>query len=362
MASQNLKPLFEKGERVQGMFFDPQTDIVYFLKSIGNKKVKFSTRVKTNQVRKAKNIANQKLQDLLGTRKAKITSLVKDETKKWFMVKESEGLDPKTIRKISEAILRIDGFWGQMYPSDINRDNIAKWFLWHEMTYPGQQKFNAIKYMNNFCKYLGEKGLLTCIPKISDPDAKKIKAQRVAKKGRIFTTAEFKKVYVAGNEIQRHVALFMYTMATRIEETLSLRYGIEISHTNSQLSYTWAFGQNKADLTGRHLLHPLLPPMIVKLNRKRGEYLFPQLRDPGKPLSPQQLDWDGWRKRANLGWHWTSHTFRHTCLSNLFNDARNPQALICKLYRVSLPVALNVYVKPTIEGIEQMRNAIEVSL
>jgi integrase len=130
--------------------------------------------------------------------------------------------------------------------------------------------------------------------------------------------------------------------------------------------YRWREGQNKADYDGKHALHPALVPRLKELLARREAEgttrLFPQLRDNRAPLKEQQIDWADWRKRANLGWHWTPHTFRHTCLSNLFNDEANPQALICKLYRVSLAVAMETYIKPTESGIEKMRNAIKVDL
>jgi hypothetical protein len=74
------------------------------------------------------------------------------------------------------------------------------------------------------------------------------------------------------------------------------------------------------------------------------------------------IDWDGWRERAGLGWDWASHIMRHTCLTNLFNDAKNPQAVICKQYRVSLAVALKTYVKVTRESMLAIRDSIEVKL
>lgn len=130
--------------------------------------------------------------------------------------------------------------------------------------------------------------------------------------------------------------------------------------------YQWSIGTNKADLWGHHALHPsLIGPLTALKALRDGQgtaRLFPQGRDTEKALRPQQVDWAGWYARAGLGWKWSSKTFRHTCLSNLFNDERNPQALICLLYRISLKVAMDTYIKPTEEGRNKMATALKVDL
>lgn len=364
MAKQKLVPLFDKGERIAGMFFDKKTDIVYFLKSIGAKKYKFTTGVKRDQIPSAKRVANLKLRKALGTDKTFVRPLIKDEVPKWIEAKESDDLDPATMIKVRDAVKRIEPFWGSMLTSEITRDNIAAWTKWLEQEFPGQQKENAFKYLRNFAKYLSAKqhngaSLLPAMPNISDPDRKKTKAERKKRKGRIFTAEEFKDIYRAGSPIERALAIIMYTMATRVHETLSLKRGEQVIETDDGLVYQWSHGQNKADLDGEHFFHSKAAKAINAIYRDDTDFLFPQ-RNLKQPLKAQQIEWSDWRTRAGLDWHWTSHTFRHTCLSNLFNDEKNPQALICKLYRVSLAVALDVYVKPTKLGILRMRDSLKV--
>jgi len=360
--AQKLERLFDGTQRIDGFYYDPTTDTIYFSKSIGGKRFTFSTKVKRPNLVHAKRVANQRLKDILGTRRTNVRSLIKDEIPKWKASKELEGLDPATMLVIERTIPRIENFWGSMLPSEISRDSVDEWVRWLALEYPGTQKFNAIKYMKNFCRYLAEKGLLPVVPRIVDPDAKAVKAARKRRKARIFTKAEFKAVYAAADERERLVALFMYTMGTRIEETLSLRFNREIFLNEDPPVYRWTIGQNKADHEGKHALHPKLIPILKKFQRPDTDFLFPQTTNLKKPISAQYIDFNAWRLRSKLDWHWTSHTFRHTCLSNLFNNAKNPQALICRLYRVSLAVALETYVKTTKEGMEQMREAIEVDI
>jgi integrase len=360
----------QKLERIENephFYADSVTGIVYLVKSLGGKKFKISSGVKRDNLLTAKRKANQKLQERLRAGRVRITPLIKDEIPLWREVKVSEKLSPRTMVNIDQAIKRIEGFWGSMFPHEIDRANIAKWYTWLERNYPGQLKEKPIKYLRNFARFLAEKThhgqpLLPAVPRIANPDYRETMAARKKKKGRTFTRAEFKAVYEAGSPNQKLVALFMYTMATRIEETLTLKFDEQIVDLwGDRPLYCWEIGQNKADLSGKHAIHSLTVERL-RLRSRASQLVFPQLGNPDKPLRPQMIDWDGWRERANLGWHWTSHTFRHTCLTTLFSDEKNPQALICKLYRVSLAVALATYIHATDQGMEKMREAIEVKI
>lgn len=369
--SQRLFPLFEDSKRVHDFFVDKQTGIIYFLKSVNNRKVKFSTRCKYPDVAKARRVANQEFQKRYGRRKEHLQPLITDELNLWLKTKEHEGLAYDTLNNVRRAKLQIEEFWGGKFPGEITSDNLVSWYqFWREHNSKIEME-NAVKYMRNFSRYLatkvvGGKPLLAAVPPIKDPNYKKIRKARKKKKENILTAEDFKKIYHSAESPEHQlIVLFMYTMATRITETLTMAFRHEI-HFGRTPEYCWSVGQNKADLEGRHALHPLLIEPLKAIYATRGDYdtilVFPQQKDKSKPLREQMIDWAGWRKRAGVSFHWTPHTFRHTCLSNLFNDEKNPQALICKLYRVSLAVALETYVKPTESGREKMRNAIEVRL
>lgn len=373
--SQKLDGLFEGPTRIVDFFFDPNTDIIYFLKSIENRKIKFSTRIKRtedNAVSKAKRFANKELRERLNIKKVQISSLIRDELDAWVKVKESEGISEATLIKVRSAKDQILGFWGSMFPSEITRDNLTEWYAWWRINYPDIEMENAVKYMRNFAKYLAGKlvngrPLLAAVPSIKDPRAKEIKARRKKKKEKIITNSDLMKIIAAAESpLHELLALFMYTMATRIEETLTLRFGEEIYLDQDPPVYRWTLGQNKADLWGEHDLHPILVPRLREIKKLRDaegtNLIFHQKANIKAPLKHQQVPWKKWYEASEVDFHWTPHTFRHTCLSNLFNDEKNPQALICKLYRTSLAVALDTYVKVTLSGKAKMRDAIKVNL
>lgn len=374
MMGQKLIPFKLNGVEQSHYYVDPATDMLYFKKGHAGRKIKFSTKCKSDQFVKARRFANQEFDRRTGKTKVVARSLIKDELKLWLLVKESEDLAYDTLNNVRRAKKQIEEFWGGQFPSQITRDNLTVWYDWWARNNPDIDMENAIKYMRNFCRYLAEKivdgrPLLPAVPTIKDPNYKKIRRRRKKAKENIFTSQDFKKILsTADGERDRLIVLIMYTMATRITETLEMRWDREVicsADLHGKWIYRWSDGQNKADLDGWHVFHPAIQEPMSKRCRQDDDFegrVFPQQFDRSKALREQMIDWAGWRKRAGLDFHWTPHTFRHTCLSNLFNDPANPQALICKLYRVSLAVAMESYVKPTEEGRERMAKAIKVEL
>lgn len=366
--TRSLVPFIDGQGKAHSYFFvDSVSKILYFKKDHAGRRIKFSTGLKEDQFIAAKRFANQEFTRRISEKKNVARSLISDELELWLKVKASEGHAYDTMNNIKRAARELIPYWGDKFPHEITRDNLAEWYEFWRVANPHKQMENAIKYLRNFCRYLSEKtfngrALLPTVPKITDPNHKKIRRDRKKKKEFILSNSDLKQILkTAETDRERLIVLFMYTMATRITETLELRFGQEIQLDHVPPIYRWSDGQNKAGLDGFHALHPILMPYLNKMGLGPGR-LFPQLGDPTKALREQQINWDSWRKRAALSHHWTPHTFRHSCLSNLFNDPKNPQALICILYRVSLAVAMETYIKPTEAGRELMKEAVRVNL
>ena len=373
MARQVLVPYVHTDGVVWEFFFeDPKSRVIYFSKKHNGKRIKFSTKEKAPNGIKAKRFANAEFDRRIGKTTAHVRNLIVDELKAFLRFKETEGWKYDTLNNIRRAVRQIEPFWGDKLPNEIDRDSFAKWVEWWKENNTEIEMENAVKYFNNFCVYLHEKvvnnrPLLPSRLRFKDPNRKVIKARRARKKERIFTADEFRRVHAtAANEDEALVVHIMYTMATRIDETLKLNFSDRILLDREMPVYRWTVDNNKAEKIGRHALHPSLIEPLRRLRERRKsegtQLLFPQKFDNLKALSSQQIDWAAWRDRANLGWHWTAHTFKHTILTNLFNDPRNPQLVICELYRTSLQVALEVYVKMTEDSIVMMRDRIEVKL
>lgn len=374
--NQKLIPFVDaEGKNHWPIHVDVKTGVLYYLKKHSGRNIKFSTKCRADQLQRAKRFANEELTKRLGKKKVvRVTPLIKDELPIFIAMKETEGLKENSVRNIKSAIEhQIEPFWGSRFPQDMLDAEIrAEWYAWFKETFPDHQMEKAIKYIRVFAGYLCQKvvngvPLLPVSPKFHDPNYKEVRRARKKKKENIFTAEEFQRIYhCAASDDDAVLILFMYTMASRVVETLSLRFDHEIIIDVEVPTYRWSDGQNKADHDGFHSLHPSLIEPLRALKGRRDtagtKLLFPQQWNHQAPLKPQQIDWAGWRKRAGLSWHWTAHTCRHTCLSNLFNNEHNPQVLIIKLYRISLVQALETYIKPTKSGLEQMRTALEVKL
>lgn len=367
---QKLVPFTFNGERQSSFLIDPVTKILYFKKGHAGQKIKFSTKFRDTDFIKAKRFANQEFNRRIGkSQKIVPRTLIKDELKQWLAMKESEGWAYDTMNNIRRAKMQIEEFWGPYFPHQVTRDNLTNWYGWWAEKHSDIDMENAIKYLRNFCRYLAQKlvddrPMLSVVPDIKDPNYKNIRRRRKLAKENIISPQDFKRIVAtAENESHKLIVMIMYTMATRVTETLEMSFGSEVVFEN-QWIYRWRDGQNKADLNGWHELHGILVKPLTRLARSNRDTkrLFPQKGDTSKALREQQIDWAAWRERAALPYHWTPHTFRHTCLSNLFNDAENSQALICLLYRVSLAVAMESYIKPTPAGRAKMAKAIKVEL
>lgn len=367
---QKLVPyVHSDGQTWDHFFVDPKTGIIYFERRMDRKRIKFSTKT-TNGI-KAKRIANEQLAVRLGIKKKFVRTLISEELKLWLLIKEGESLKYDTLNNVRRAARQIEEFWGDLLPSEIDRDKCAEWYAWWRQKHPDIEMENAIKYFRNFCKYLHEKvvhghALLPAIPRIADPNRKKIKAQRQRKKERIISSEEFAKIYrTAATPAEGLVVLFMYTMATRIDETLKLEFGSTILLDREYPVYRWFIDTNKAELKGQNLLHLALIKPLQALQEQRSfegtRLLFPQKMDNTRPLREQLIDWEAWRERANLGWHWTPHTFRHTALTNLM-AAGVQHGLICTAFKISIQVLLETYYHVTMEELLSARGKIQVNL
>jgi hypothetical protein len=353
-------------------FVDTKSGMIYFEKKHNGKRIKFTTKEKFPNGIKAKRFANAEFDRRVGRKKIVARALIGEELDSWLAVKESENLDYDTLNNIRRARLQIGWYWENKLPSEITMDEAPLWYAWWKENHSDISIENAVKYMNTFCKYLTQKvvhghAILAAAPRFKDPDAKIVLIKRKEKTKRIFTKEEFTTIYQkALNPVEGLAVLFMYTMATRVEETLSTEFGKHIVLDTAIPVYRWFEGSNKADLAGEHALHPSLIEPLRKLQAQRlleGTCLvFPQQWDNQKPLKEQQIDWAAWRKRARIGFHWTSKTCRHSILSELLNDPRLPQVTVCKQYRVSMAVALETYVKTTKAAMMLLRDAVVVEL
>lgn len=367
----------DKGKEHSGYRIDESSGVFYYRKTHDGKEIKFSCRCKN--IVSAKKFANKELKKRFlkkGTKKVQETL---GELLDQYRI-ERLGLDPEksieveiaenTKKNIRNAVKKLKPFWGDMLPSEIYNQKWLEYCEWHRKEYNAQQIENELKYFRNFCSWLAEpreggKSYLAKIPTFTNPYAKQVSISRKKKKAKTFTEAEFKKIFNAASEKVKVILLLMYTNAFRINEACGLRKEyLNLDH--NPVIYTFMEGMNKAGLDGTDALHPVtskyLKAWIRKLP-KEATCVFPQENNLDKPIAGNKvIDWDDLRKKAGLGWHWTPHIFRHTCLTNLFNDVRIKDSYVIKTKRISYQEALKTYIHVTKDSHSKFHNVLEVDL
>lgn len=362
---------------VPEFYLDLGSGVIQFIKWIEGRMFQRSTGVKVESkknpvlsatVRKAKEIANQKLKREINSKKVGTT--IAEEWEIYYAMREAESLrgeiSSATLVNVKRAGKRIKEFFGDIRPAELTKEKWLEFVAWHEQEYPGETLFNARKYLRHFSQHLHEKivggrPLLPAVPTLKNPFAKRERLNAKRKKDRVFTSDEVKKILSVCDEREQLIILFMYMMAFRIEsEGLSVEWS-QLKLDQDPPVYVFGEEDNKAELEGKQAIPELIVPRLRAWypKAKHSRWVFPQEADPEKHLRPQMIDWEDIRKKANLGWHWTSHFFRHSCFTTLA-EAGHPMHLICKLYRISPKHFLETYSHLTPEGVKRMQNAISL--
>ena len=323
-------------------FVDPKSRVIYFMKRMDGRLHQFST--------KAKEFANAKLKKEIRSGK-NIRTLISTEISAYIDVRDAAAIrgdiDMKTMGVIRRSLGRAKEFWGDLRPEEITDEKWLEFVKWHEANYPKQTLFNVRKYFKSLCKYMRGKvvngrPVLLADPRLFDPNATRERKARKKRKSRILTKDEINAILAASNQRDKTIILLMYTMGFRIDEACGLRWdNLDLSPTDPV--YKFGEDDNKAGHEGLQSLSTEVYE-ILKAWPRTSEYVFPQKHDVSKRCRPQMIDWKAIKKTSEVTWSWTAHTFRHTCLTELFTNVALSQAAIMKCYRISLRTALEHYI------------------
>lgn len=364
--AQKLSPFVDSfGTRHASYFVDTKSGVLYFRKRLDGKELKFSCE--TDNITLAKRFASRELKKRINQKNRRVIPALGPELDRFLELRSKEALAGDTFKNIKNAVKKLKPFWENKLPSEIRRDTWLEFCEWYKIEYSGEQVENCLKYFRNFCYYLAEprkdRGpLISVVPKLSDPDAKAVRIKRKSKKSRVFTKAEIKTLLSVCGERDQLIILLMYLMALRVNEACGLRKEyLDLDHAPPL--YRFREGMNKAGLDGCDSIPRLLIPRLRHfIDLSDGPYVFPQKGNSDKPIKSQMVRWESIRSKAKLGWHWTPHTFRHSCLTALFNDPKVPDSYVIKTKRISLAEALNTYIHVTTDKLDAFRDAMEFEL
>lgn len=344
-----------------GYYVMPKSGIIYFIKSIDAKTIKFSCR--TDNILKAKRYANTKLKEKLGIKKANVTPLLGELMLKYLKEREHDEITASTYRVVSNSINDLIPFFEKYRTEDISKDLWIKCFYWYKEKYEGKQVENALKYFKNFCFWLKEQNhmgrpLLFNVPRFPNPEAKKVRQKRQNKKSRILTKPEIKSILSVCSDDEKLIVLLLYTMGFRISEACGLKWS-SLDLAEDEPIYRFSEGDNKAGHIGTQGIHSAVLELLIQ-KEMTSPFVFPQRSTAEKHIAPQQINWKRIKKESGVTWSWSPHTFRHTCLTELFSNPENAQAIIMKCFRISYRVALDTYIHVTAESRAKLKDAIEI--
>lgn len=259
-----------------------------------------------------------------------------------FLKKSKSGGDrPNTQISKANSVKRLKPYFGEDFPNDVTSE---RWLLYLGAEARNINLFNLTKHFRAICKNLHEVGVMVNKPKIFNPNRKKEEVARRRSKNRIFTQSDISRMDGCCDEDQRLCLWLGYTMAFRMDDCLRLTWD-RIDFGKRFIEF---FGDdNKTEFVGKV---PISDKVLELLsNRPQGDGLILN----GK--TSQQMKFKAVTTAANV-FSGTFHTLRHTRLTEDFGNPDLPQAMVCKIRRVSLAVALAHYIHPSDSDMEKFRN------
>lgn len=353
-------------EGEKGLFQDSITGTYSKSFRINGRQVKISSNKPS--VKAAKAEINKKHRDRTGESKKHFIPLLSYWMGKYIEHREiDEEAGKSATRNSVNAIKQALPFFKDMHPKEFNRDKWIEFYHWYKSEYQNQFD-NTHKYVRNFFRWLAEEDYLgnpviDRVPTLKNFEAKKNRLARKQKKERVFTEKEFQKIYSVADKRERVLITLMYLLAMRVEsDALSSRWAQYFLDLDLPYYY-FGEGDNKAGLEGRTPIHNVALEHLREWKKETGhsKWVFPQEKDDSKHLVNQAIDWKGLRGRAKIGWHWTPHTFRHTCFTRLA-ERNVPMHYIVKCYRISAKEFMETYAHLTPEGMAEYRNVLPLKV
>ncbi len=145
-----------------------------------------------------------------------------------------------------------------------------------------------------------------------------------------------------------------HRLAFRVSDVVRLSWERIVIVSGENRAFIEFSGEDdKAGFVGRCPLPNDLVELLLRIE-KRGPWVFPQARDPSVHLITQQFPFNEIKKRAGLPKKCGFHDLRRYRLSLDFKNPNLTPALVCKMRRISLPVAMENYVKTNDNDMELM--------
>lgn len=251
-------------------------------------------------------------------------------------------ISKNTYRCASDSFGKIKHYWGHLRPSDITKERWVNFQTKYDQKVGGNF-FNITKYFTFFVRWLSDKGLIDKKPQIKNQFARREREARRKAKNWLLTSEQVKALDDACLDDKERLAVGLgHKLAFRISDVVQLTW--ERIILDGKIAYVEFGGaDDKASTIARCPLTPDLVEILLRLP-KDSKFVFPQKNDKMKHLLSQQLGFTAIKKRAGLK-KGGFHDLRRYRLSIDFKNPNLTPALVCKMRRISMAVAMENYIK-----------------
>jgi integrase len=288
-----------------------------------------------------------------------------------FHKSKKKPVSDKSLKSYQTSTKHLKPFFENYLPSELvpspddpeGEEFVNPWLLFVEdfqKKNPGFNMFNVTKHMISLTNYLHEIGVIPRKAKIFNPYSEKERVERRKKTNRTYTLPEVtEKMLPVCDEDQEGALWLGYNEALRPDDCVRLSW--DRLDLGEKPFIQWFGDDNKATFYGRTPLSDVSAEWLRQRKKRQEDqglktrWVFPQRRDPTKHLNPQTLAFEKVIRASGV--NFGSHKFmRHTRLTEDFGNPELDNAMVMKIRRVSLKVALEHYIHPTDADFEKFRN------
>jgi integrase len=350
-----------KIENKDHYYYDEKSKVIYFIRKTQNEYMKFSTRVKYDgsascliKAARVVSVREKEKKEIKVKSKNPINNILIGEH--LDLMKEraiQDGLSKATLTSYDVSFKHLKEYFEGYAVDEVTSEEWLKFLGNFRERNPGLRLFNITKHFKKLINYLHENGLILKKPKIHNPYNNKERVDRKKKRHRIYTPGEILQMDAVCTEDQRLALWLGYEMGFRLDDCVKLRWDRINFH---EKTITFFGDENKTNFVGRVPVSDTCL-LLLKDRKKHSEsdFVFHQATDKDKPIKTQQLAFEEVVRSSGVGYG-SFHLLRHTRLTEDFGNKNLDNALVIKIRRVSLKVALEHYIHPTDSDLESFRN------
>ena len=265
---------------------------------------------------------------------------------KYEMRFKSGDISLNSIRAAKLSLGKLKIFWGDKDPSKLTTE------LWEKFQVKYDDKFHENQF--NLCKFavvlvndLYARGVISKKPVLKNMFARRERDARRKKKNWLLTKEQVEALDKACKTDKERLGIQLgHRLAFRISDVVRLSWEriVIANDGKTQKAYITFEGEDdKAGFVGNLPIPNDLIELLLRIE-KRGPWVFPQSRNENQHLITQQFPFNEIKERAGIK-KGGFHDLRRYRLSLDFKNPKLTPALVCKMRRISLPVAMENYVK-----------------